>query len=482
MAFPRALLRPEPGQVLGLRRSFSPSSVHPAIPAAAAFIVGIAMTAGFIWLDWLPSAYRSGQFAVALNTVDGCVAVLVAYLVHGRYLREGRMRDRLVGHGLALLGVAALLVPVTSDALGLRALHSADLWAAATVRLAAAVLIAGGALLGERKREVRAPRLVSSVGPLVFVALVLVLARALGPQLPVPVLGIALSPTTTTPQPAFAALQVLAAVGFLIAALAFSRRTTVADDLVAAMAPAFAFGTVALLNYALFPTAYTGWLYSGDVFRTICYLLLLAGAAIEIRRYWTDRTRLAVLQDRRRLAREIHDGVVQEIVYIRLEGQALRQGDATAARIVEACDRALDEARDAVHALAAPRDEPLEHQLQRAAHDLSRRFDISVRFTMHAPVDVTAPQQHALVRIAREAISNAARHGRARQVDVRLAADGTARTLEVVDDGRGFDLVATTGSAGGYGLTSMRERAESMPGSLSVESAPGAGTTVKVTW
>jgi signal transduction histidine kinase len=339
-------------------------------------------------------------------------------------------------------------------------------------------------MAGTVQRRVLAPRLISTVGPVVLVLLVFAVVHLVAPALP--------DPLTPTPQgfppvPAYAAsepfavLQLVSAVGFALAAVALASRPS-EDVSVRLMGPAFAFGTFALVNYALFPSIYSDWLSTGDVLRTVCYLLLLAGAVLEIRRYWSVRTEAAVLQDRRRLAREIHDGVVQEIVYIRMESQALLPEHGAAHRLLDACDRALDEARDAVHALASAHDERFERQLQRAAHDLSRRFDVTVVVAAHAHVDVTAEQQHALIRIVREAISNAARHGRARRIDVRLDHDGERHLLLIADDGRGFDVAATGATAGGYGLTSMRERAEALPGTLTLRSAAGAGTILEVSW
>ena len=90
--------------------------------------------------------------------------------------------------------------------------------------------------------------------------------------------------------------------------------------------------------------------------------------------------------------------------------------------------------------------------------------------------------RHALVRITREAVSNAIRHGGAQRVCVRLVREGDYRRLVVQDDGRGFDP-ATVGRTGtGYGLTSMQERARALHGSFVIDSAPGRGTTVAVTW
>jgi signal transduction histidine kinase len=97
-------------------------------------------------------------------------------------------------------------------------------------------------------------------------------------------------------------------------------------------------------------------------------------------------------------------------------------------------------------------------------------------------VGVSAEQRHALLRIAREALSNAARHGRGARAVVRLAGEGSGGCLTVRDDGAGFDLGVAVGHATGFGLISMRERATALPGSFELDSAPGQGTTVTVRW
>jgi len=100
---------------------------------------------------------------------------------------------------------------------------------------------------------------------------------------------------------------------------------------------------------------------------------------------------------------------------------------------------------------------------------------------------VTSDQRHALVRITREAVINAVRHGEAERIWVALSATDDVRMLTVRDDGSGFE-VPNDGREGrgavstGYGLTSMEERARGLPGTLTLWSAPGKGTEVTVWW
>jgi signal transduction histidine kinase len=108
------------------------------------------------------------------------------------------------------------------------------------------------------------------------------------------------------------------------------------------------------------------------------------------------------------------------------------------------------------------------------------RSGMRVRLDLQPAVDAPPAVREAFARIVREATSNAARHGRAREVEVSLSAEDGLR-LAISDDGDGFDPAAPPRRAGGgFGLTSMRERTETLGGEFSVTSSPGKGTRVEV--
>jgi signal transduction histidine kinase len=283
--------------------------------------------------------------------------------------------------------------------------------------------------------------------------------------------------------PALIAAQALTAGCFLVASLWFTRQATSGrhDELVRWLGPALALGAFARVNYVLFPSLYSGWLYTGDLLRTGCYAVLLVGAAREIGQYWSAQTRVAVLEDRRRLARELHDGVVQELGYIRGESFGIDRDSGLRDRILGACDRALDEARGAVEALGRSADEPLSFVLHRSARQVADRYGGRVVVDLDDAVVANPEQRHALVRITREAVSNAIRHGAASCIQIRLTRTQDGRRLVVEDDGMGFELAGLSGAAG-YGLVSMRERAAGLPGAFAIASTPGQGTTVEVSW
>src|SRR3712207_6386522 len=183
--------------------------------------------------------------------------------------------------------------------------------------------------------------------------------------------------------------QVLAALCYALAAVFFTRQAVRShDELLSWLGPAFVLGAFARLHYLLFPSLYTDWLYSGDLLRTGSHVLMLTGAVREIQQFWHAQTDIAVLEDRRRLARELHDGLVQEIAYIRLASHAIPPSLNSWTAILAACDRALDEARAAVHALGSDSDEPLGDTLERAVRQLAERYDVTVDFLVAESVPV----------------------------------------------------------------------------------------------
>jgi signal transduction histidine kinase len=411
--------------------------------------------------------------------------LLVSYLLYGHLLRSRRFQDLLLLRGLVLLALAnvgpsGLLLSATDDR-GERL----EVWLALSLRVAGAVLIAVAAAVGAR-RLLSQVSVVRLLGPLAaLVATGLIGFGLVSSRLPRP-LATDEAPTLLGGQAILVAAQIFTVICFLVAAYVFTMQARgSADHLVTILGPACVLAGFAWINYALWPSLYSQWLYTGDVLRTAFYLVLLVGAAREIRAFWEAQAQAAVIEDRRRLARELHDGVVQELGYIRSESGALRTFDPSRTeRIVGACDRALDEARQAVEAMGrSGREEPLSVMVHRAARQVADRFGIALEVELDSTVTAHRAQQHALLRIVREAVSNAARHGAATRLKIELQWESdTQRRLVVRDDGRGFDVLAATTERRGFGLTSMRERSEGLPGALEVESAPGAGTTVMVTW
>jgi signal transduction histidine kinase len=199
---------------------------------------------------------------------------------------------------------------------------------------------------------------------------------------------------------------------------------------------------------------------------------------------------LSMAQERARLARDLHDSVTQTLFSLSLSAEsAATVANAADGQLATELDRvrllsraALSELRSLVDTLRAP---DLEHEALPAA--LRKRVDLLQR--VHGvPVELTVSGEvlgasrtvdRELIRIAHEALGNALRHAGASVIRVSVSGGQSVR-LVVADDGTGFDLDATVRTSGRLGLTSMRERAEALGGTLDLRTAPGRGTTVTV--
>lgn len=199
------------------------------------------------------------------------------------------------------------------------------------------------------------------------------------------------------------------------------------------------------------------------------------------------------LAERERLAREIHDTLAQGLSSIQLLLRAAERSlpsDAPAAahvrRAREAAQDNLAEARSFVRALTPP---DLEHgSLAAALERLCARTTspgLTAQFAVSGtPVALPTPYEVALLRTAQSALANTVRHAHAGRAEITLSFMDTSLSLDVVDDGTGFDPAAggpDEAGNSGFGLPAMRARARSLGGTLSVESAPGQGTAVAVT-
>lgn len=189
--------------------------------------------------------------------------------------------------------------------------------------------------------------------------------------------------------------------------------------------------------------------------------------------------------ERNRIARELHDMVLQDLVYVVQELEIARVLPKEAASLspegtVEALRRSVRGLREAIHDLH-PTDarglrfaEAVEETLQatrRMAPDIETEIAVGEGFPDKLP-DATCRE---LLRILQEALTNARRHSEADRITVLLEADATEVRAVVADDGRGFEPAT---ASGGLGRSSMRERAASLGGTLEVESVPGEGTRV----
>jgi signal transduction histidine kinase len=234
------------------------------------------------------------------------------------------------------------------------------------------------------------------------------------------------------------------------------------------------------VNYFFHPAVLSSWVYTGDVFRLGFYLALLIGAAREIASYWTMMVVAASLEERRRLARDVHDGLAQEVAFIGRSVRLLRDHGAEPQlvdRLLRSVERAQDESRRVVGALGARLDEPLDQALARAVREAAERYGASVDMDLASGISLSPKEREVVVRIASEAVSNAAQHSGAEILRLYLERLDAGMRLEVVDDGQGFDEQQPSR---GFGLITMRDRAEALGAKLKIDSRRGSGTRVEL--
>jgi two-component system nitrate/nitrite sensor histidine kinase NarX len=199
---------------------------------------------------------------------------------------------------------------------------------------------------------------------------------------------------------------------------------------------------------------------------------------------------LAILEERQRLARNLHDAINQSLFSAGLIAEVLPrvwdQDQDLARSSLEDLRRLTRSAQAEMRALLAELrpstliDSDLDELLQLLGNALSGRIDIPVTVTVSGKVILPAEVQVAFYRVCQEALSNVAKHAKANRAEINLKQEGDVVELCIRDDGQGFDSKQTT--SGHYGLGMMRERAEAVGALLSVTSQPGHGTELTIRW
>ncbi len=191
-----------------------------------------------------------------------------------------------------------------------------------------------------------------------------------------------------------------------------------------------------------------------------------------------------ILGERSRIARELHDTLIQGFSGVTMEMQALRarltapEERSTLDEIIQDAARSLQEARRSVAGLRSPHS-GLSGAIADAARRLTEAKEIRLKLKLDkGPQGLPAEVEYNLLRIAQEAVANSVRHSGARMVEVSLHSTPSLVTLAVRDDGSGF--ARNGGAPGHYGLIGMKERAAQIGAGFQVDSEPGRGATVRV--
>lgn len=215
-----------------------------------------------------------------------------------------------------------------------------------------------------------------------------------------------------------------------------------------------------------------------------------AAIALTNARLYERSRELTIAEERSRLAHELHDAVSQKLFSLRLTAQAvssLIDRDPVRAKgelqqVADLAAEAADELRAAVVELrpAALDEDGLVHTLRTHIQVLDRAHAARVTFDSCGVRALPAAQEEAMLRVAQEALHNALRHSGADRVDVTIAPRGQGAVLSVTDNGKGFEPRTVRRAGRHLGLVSMRDRSSGVGGRLTVQSAPGQGTTIEM--
>lgn len=243
----------------------------------------------------------------------------------------------------------------------------------------------------------------------------------------------------------------------------------------------------ATFSFYLKPPFYRTWLFGGLVMFSVT---LLAAALYWLRMRGLRARYSAVLAERNRISRDIHDTLSQNLAGIALQLDAVHmhlpdvQSDLRE-RLDEACNLTRYSLAEARRAIADLRSDELEcPELAAALPEIAQRLAAALQTRIEvigAPRKLNPAMERNLLRIFQEALTNAVKHAHARSVDVELKFAPHCLALRIRDDGRGFDPESLNPAGSGhYGLIGMRERAERIGGHLTLNSRPGEGTELLV--
>ena len=238
----------------------------------------------------------------------------------------------------------------------------------------------------------------------------------------------------------------------------------------------------------LYLTDKTGWSeFTSDDESLVEALALAAGIAVENARLHQKVREVAVYEDRDRLARDLHDTVIQRLFAVGLSLQSMAAAAASAG-MTERLDAAISDLDDTIRQVrstiyelgSAASDQGLRAGILSLVRDLNPVVGFAVRVSFDGPVDSAISREVAehLLAVVREAVTNIGRHAHATNASVSLSVAGGVCRLRVIDDGEGIKAPAATGT--GLGLVNLGRRAEKLDGSFEIESPVTGGTSL--TW
>ena len=223
--------------------------------------------------------------------------------------------------------------------------------------------------------------------------------------------------------------------------------------------------------------------------QTLTFIADLCAVALEKHSLESITDDILIMEEKDRIAREIHDNVTQNIfgliygIDLLMKKTALPpEANEKLQLMQKMAQRSLKDLRAAIYRMSTLKrqEEPFKEELEKYLHDLGKLNNVKVSFAPNGYLqNLSSQMQRSLYRIIREATGNAIRHGQCDNIQILLELKERVLTLDIMDDGRGFDPTRTEKAVRqGLGLLNMRELARNMGSELFVETAPGRGTRI----
>ena len=428
-----------------------------------------------------PMHVTSPSGRAAVETMIALSAIFAARLLAGNFQESGRLPDLML---LCALVAAALTDFVYCAAPALTDGASPEAGGGARLGCCLIVSVAFAAAAFAPSKVIRYPGPRAIGGAILAGATVVVLSelveQATGSHWNATLQDVGIRGAIH--RPVALTVEILAAALLVVSALAFLRRGRRGEIRCGLLAAAAFLLAAARLQYLALPAVATDWITPREGLRIAAYALLLASAYSEYVKRRRARARAAITSERERIARDLHDGLAQDLACIAAQGQRLGAELEPEHPLMIAARNALATSRGVIADLSASTAPTTEAALRLIASELRHRHGvwIDVRIETATPLtgrnDLEPPQREHVVRIAREAIVNAAVHGEARRVDVVLVEKDRQLLMRVTDDGSGI----TDANRSGMGLRTMRARAAALGGELCARSHPGGGTELEL--